>query len=420
MKSPLTLAALLALLLAFPATPQARADDPSDDDRGKVMDLAFENAPIGKVIQELARLSGRNVVIAQDVTGTATVKLANVDWRQAFELLADAHGLEVQHKAGYITIVRNARPAARASTLRASPATKTRGAFGAWKDVTDKRRKAELEREIAASKARIAELEHEIAQGRAARIRDEAVVKRKAVAKRDVVVVMVHDVRDLVETSKPQIVKLIKQLAEDGTTVAWHGTNLVVRGSKHAQERLAQGLTELRADATKDVFVHKADGTRLRGRLVRKARAGDVQRLADRLDAAKVEIAAGQTRIENLARALEHLEKAGARHEAERVAKQIAEARARQSDAELRIAKLAKELDAAHLRSKRRQEDVIHVEELRFRAPGPDAGGMQGLRAEVRALRGEVRDLTALVKKLLALQGARPQGGGKGGAKKIW
>lgn len=277
---------LFAVILLAVATPQARAED-----EGKVMDLAFENAPIGKVLQELARLSGRNVVIAPDVQGTATVKLANVDWRRAFELLADAYALDVQHKAGTITIVRKAAP-------------------------SDAQRKRALAKEIAASKARIAEIEREI--------------------------------------------------------------------EAHAARR---GGARMQAEAEK---LRRALGATRKEHAGRKAEAA---------------LAAGHKRIENLARALEHLEQAGLRPEAERVAKHLEVARREQIALRAKLAAAAKERAAA-----------------RHHARSAAQGGLDGVRAEVRALRAEVRNLTVLVKKLLELHGADAKRAKKkaAGKKHVW
>ncbi len=353
---------LLAVILLAVATPQAHAED-----EGKVMDLAFENAPIGKVLQELARLSGRNVVIAPDVQGTATVKLANVDWRRAFELLADAYALDVQHKAGTITIVRKAAP-------------------------SDAQRKRALTKEIAASKARIAEIEREIeahaARRGGARMQAEAEKLRRALeATRKEHAGRKAEADGAIAAQRARLATVRKDLAR----VEAESLRL-----REASRRIVENNKDLRK-AYEALAPH--GGIKIKRREPRRRAVGDATAKAE------AALAAGHKRIENLARALEHLQQAGLRPEAERVAKHLEVAKREQIVLRARLAAAAKERAAA-----------------RHHARSAAQGGLDGVRAEVRALRAEVRNLTVLVKKLLELHGADAKRAKKkaAGKKHVW
>lgn len=453
MKPALPLALLLGMMLILPTAPLAHADDPSGDGRGKILDLSFENAPIGQVMEELARLSGRNVVVAPDVQGTVTIKLSNVDWRKAFGLLGQAHGLDVLHQDGNITIVRKRTGTPRRVKLR----TAARRAAEA-EAAEASTRAMDLENEIAASKARIAKLEREIARAEANRLRaSESVAKARAseVLPRDAEFVLeepvrssiqVHDVKDLVTAHEASVVKLAEKVKKKGALVQWHDSNLIVRGTPPMHAAFAQGLDELRAKMAKGVLVTvDPNGTKRRVRLVDGAaveskgrfvewrdvkkhvaeakqpvEAVNLVRLEDhmkvmqtRMANAEKQMADRARQIENLARALEHLKKAGVKAEAERVARQLAASKDRYAQARAELAQVKAGLAKAHAEATRVAQKRRSVA-LGFTSAGRaqpsargTAPGMASLRDEVRALRGEVRELTGLVRELLDLQKER-------------
>ena len=446
MKSALPLALLLGALLALPATPLAHADD----DRGTIMDLSFEDAPIGKVIQAIARFSGRNVVVAPDVKGNVTVKLVKVDWRKAFELIAKTHNLDVQHQPGNITIVRKRAGEPRSVKIRTA---KLRAAETEAAEAS--RRQTDLVNEIAASKARIAALEREIARAEANRLRaaksvakaraSEELVEEVEIIKEDPVAwgnkavqtIQIHDVKDLVQKRKKHIEKLMAKVKASGGHAQWHGTNLVVRGTPKTQGFMRQGLEDLRAKAAKDAFVVVGkDGEKRKVRLVEGAvvdtkgrfvewtkvqqggaggkagavkHAEDMKKLQDRIAVAETQMVETQRRIENLSRALDHLKKANARHEAERVAKQLAAAKDQYAQARAQMQRVSQAL--AESRKRRTEAEAARRGATRIRfseaASTRHGGGIEAVRAEVRALRGEVRELTGLVRKLLEMQEQR-------------
>ena len=47
------------------------------------MHFAFQDAPIGKVIDTIAKVSGANIVVAPNVQGKITLRLRNIPWQDA-------------------------------------------------------------------------------------------------------------------------------------------------------------------------------------------------------------------------------------------------------------------------------------------------------------------------------------------------
>jgi type IV pilus assembly protein PilQ len=64
-------------------------------DRPPRVDFAFENAPITEVIDTIAKLSGANIVVAPEVTGTLSLRLSNVPWRDALDVACKTLGFVI-------------------------------------------------------------------------------------------------------------------------------------------------------------------------------------------------------------------------------------------------------------------------------------------------------------------------------------
>ena len=59
------------------------------------VDFAFDNAEINQVIDTIAKLSGANIVIAPEVTGTLSLRLTNVPWRDALDVAVKTLGFVI-------------------------------------------------------------------------------------------------------------------------------------------------------------------------------------------------------------------------------------------------------------------------------------------------------------------------------------
>ncbi|HCB1500793.1 protein transport protein HofQ [Klebsiella oxytoca] len=75
---------LLFLLLPLMAT-AAKKDQP--------VSLVVDDAPVAQVLQTLAELKQKNLVVAPDVSGTVSLHLKNVPWQQALRSVIDSAGL---------------------------------------------------------------------------------------------------------------------------------------------------------------------------------------------------------------------------------------------------------------------------------------------------------------------------------------
>jgi type IV pilus assembly protein PilQ len=61
---------------------------------GRRVSLEFSDADIRKILQLIAEVSNLNFLIGDDVSGTLSIKLVNVPWDQALEVILDSKGLE--------------------------------------------------------------------------------------------------------------------------------------------------------------------------------------------------------------------------------------------------------------------------------------------------------------------------------------
>jgi len=94
----------LALLLTVTLVPvQAQESaDPSEP----IKNLQFQSADIRSVINFLAEYGGINVVVAPEVDGTVTIRLQNVQWRNALDIIGRTYNLAVvDEDDGYIRVL---------------------------------------------------------------------------------------------------------------------------------------------------------------------------------------------------------------------------------------------------------------------------------------------------------------------------
>jgi len=71
-----------------------------------IKNLQFQSADIRSVLTFLADYGGVNVVVAPDVSGTVTIKLSNVMWRAAMDIIGRTYDLAVvDEEDGYIRVL---------------------------------------------------------------------------------------------------------------------------------------------------------------------------------------------------------------------------------------------------------------------------------------------------------------------------
>ncbi len=85
---------LLLLLLPLAVAPAARNDKP--------VSLVIDDAPVAQVLQALAEMNHKNLVVAPDVSGTLSLRLQKVPRSQALRAVADSAGLSLQQQGTVI------------------------------------------------------------------------------------------------------------------------------------------------------------------------------------------------------------------------------------------------------------------------------------------------------------------------------
>ena len=85
----LTLALLVGAFLTI-----AHADQPKDPSQ-PIKNLQFQAADIRSVFTFLAVYGGVNVVVAPKIQGSVTIKLSDVKWRDAMEIISRTYDLEI-------------------------------------------------------------------------------------------------------------------------------------------------------------------------------------------------------------------------------------------------------------------------------------------------------------------------------------
>lgn len=95
---------LLAAVLAWtPAWAQGGGGD-RPKYTGERITLDFQDAPVRHILQLLADVSGRNIVIAEAVQGNITLKLKGVPWDQALDLVLKMQALGMEEEGNIIRI----------------------------------------------------------------------------------------------------------------------------------------------------------------------------------------------------------------------------------------------------------------------------------------------------------------------------
>jgi len=90
-----------------PATdmPAKTSDVAARSYKGRKVTLEFADAEVRKIFQLLSEVSNKNFVLGDDVTGTISIKLVNVPWDQALDIILDTKGLE-KREDGNIVIIK--------------------------------------------------------------------------------------------------------------------------------------------------------------------------------------------------------------------------------------------------------------------------------------------------------------------------
>ncbi|MEN7341817.1 MAG: type IV pilus secretin PilQ [Pseudomonadota bacterium] len=80
---------------------------------GERVTLNFQDIETRAVLQVLAEISGRNIVVSDTVTGSLTLRLGNVPWDQALDIVMTTRGLDMRENGNVIIVAPAAEIAAR-------------------------------------------------------------------------------------------------------------------------------------------------------------------------------------------------------------------------------------------------------------------------------------------------------------------
>jgi type IV pilus assembly protein PilQ len=103
-----------------PVTQKAAADAPKPtlfgakrEYAGERLTLSFQDIETRAVLQLLADVSGRNIVVSDTVEGNVTLRLQNVPWDQALDIVLATKGLDMRENGNVIIVAPAAEIAAR-------------------------------------------------------------------------------------------------------------------------------------------------------------------------------------------------------------------------------------------------------------------------------------------------------------------
>lgn len=88
----------------LPAPPAVPPTRPPVSVTGRPISIDLENADILTVLRALSEYAGVNIVAGKDVKGTVTVRLHNVPWQQALEIILKASGYAYREDPGVIRV----------------------------------------------------------------------------------------------------------------------------------------------------------------------------------------------------------------------------------------------------------------------------------------------------------------------------
>lgn len=71
---------------------------------GRRIDLDFKDADIHNILRLLAEVGGVNIVTSDDVSGTVTIRMRNVPWDQALDVILQAKGLGMVRRGNLIRV----------------------------------------------------------------------------------------------------------------------------------------------------------------------------------------------------------------------------------------------------------------------------------------------------------------------------
>jgi type IV pilus assembly protein PilQ len=78
--------------------------NPDREYTGERLTLSFQDIETRAVLQLLADVSGRNIIVSDSVSGNVTLRLQNVPWDQALDIVLATKGLDMRENGGVIIV----------------------------------------------------------------------------------------------------------------------------------------------------------------------------------------------------------------------------------------------------------------------------------------------------------------------------
>ncbi|MGU7774056.1 type IV pilus secretin PilQ [Burkholderia sp. MR1-5-21] len=102
----------------IPLPPPARMSDaaarqPGDRDDARRISLNLQGVGLTAAFDAFARFTGLNIIVGEQVRGTVSLRLNNVRWRDAFDMLLETHGLAMSRRDNVIWVTPATELAAR-------------------------------------------------------------------------------------------------------------------------------------------------------------------------------------------------------------------------------------------------------------------------------------------------------------------
>ena len=102
------IAAVCLLVAASLATSVGAQQNAPTDQTALIQNLEFQGSDIRAAMTLLAEHGGANVVVAPDVSGTVTIRLRNINWRDAMDIIGRTYDLAiVDDESGYVRVMKS-------------------------------------------------------------------------------------------------------------------------------------------------------------------------------------------------------------------------------------------------------------------------------------------------------------------------
>jgi type IV pilus assembly protein PilQ len=94
----------LCMLFAQAEEPTVTVQLQDKKDAKVAVDLDIKDADIKDVARALSRISGKNIIVSEEVKAKVTLRVKDVDWREALNMIVSAYNFAVLEEENYIVI----------------------------------------------------------------------------------------------------------------------------------------------------------------------------------------------------------------------------------------------------------------------------------------------------------------------------